>query len=185
VGLQVGCLYVMIHICPCWGGCKKHWDYTSNHAPTPERLCMTLKIINLSTGLEFLPQVKPDGYSRLQSSHLEAKAWQKFLDSVDANILYNLAQGAHVVIYDCGSRRDDGCSRVIWQGVPLIKYVCERAWGLQGTPAMVKHYNAAQLFDDIYKRLDKQKVRYFCKHLQTASVNLTGAYKKSALDGRK
>lgn len=86
-----------------------------------------MKVVNLTTGLEW--GIKADCYSRLQSSHLEAKAWQKFIDSVDDNILYNLARGETVEIYDTSSRGLDGVSRVVWQGVPFIKYTLERAWG--------------------------------------------------------
>lgn len=146
-----------------------------------------MNIVNLTTGLEFLSPVKsiiPDGYSYLRSSHLESKAWQKFIDSIDANIIYYLAKGRTVKIYDCGSRRIDGCSRVIWQGLPLIKYCLERAWGLKTTCYFFRNHNAEKIVSHIYNNIDKKNIRYFKSFVVTEKVNLIGIYKKSEFDGK-
>lgn len=141
-----------------------------------------INILNLSTGLEFLPDVVPDGFCRLQSSHLESKAWQKFIDSVDNNILYLLSQGNKITIYDCGSRRVDGCSRVIWQGIPLIRYFCEKSWGLVISPVFFRDCNATKFAESL--RINTKKIDYFKKHIATDSINIRGEYKLSLLDGR-
>lgn len=140
--------------------------------------------INLTTGLEFLPHVQADAYCRFQSSQLESKAWQAFLDSADYHFLYLLATGHSIVIYDCGSRRVDGCPRVIWQGIPFLTHVLSSCWRLPLQRTLVKDANVTGFFDGVYERLDRSKIRYFRKHLDTASINLSGQYQKSVLDGR-
>jgi len=148
----------------------------------PETLT-TINVINLTTGLEWLPGIRADAFSRLQSSHLEGAHWQKFLDSVDENILYHLATGHKVVIHDCGSRNPDGISRVVWQGVPLIRWCCERAWKLEHGPCLFRGHRVDRWVASLH--LDLRKLKYYRKHLSADAVNLVGQSKKSFLDGRK
>ena len=141
---------------------------------------------NLSTGLEFT-DIKEDGFCRFQSSHLEGGHWQRFLNSVPDDILYNLAIGNHVVIYDCGSRRHDGCSRVIWQGLPFLRYVFMKCWLNHFMPiSLVKSQNCADLFYAVYHRLDLRRIKYYRKHITVdcMPLNIFGKYKKSLLDGK-
>lgn len=144
-----------------------------------------MNVINLTTGLEFLPEVAPDCFSRLQSSHLEGKHWQRFLDGVDANIWYALARGEEVTIFDCGSRRNDGVSRVIWQGLPFLQYAAEACWGLDVSKAYFKQNRVCEYLRTVYTSLDKRGLRYFRKHVSTKAVHLRGVSKPSLLDGRE
>ena len=130
-------------------------DTASTHTASSVASLRQAHIINLSTGLEFLPEIEPDGNCRFQSSHLESKAWQQFLDSADASLLYMLATGTHVVLYDCGSRRSDGCPRTIWQGVPYLIYVLTRSWRLPAPTAWVNGHNVTSYFDSLYPQLDR------------------------------
>ena len=141
-----------------------------------------MNVINLTTGLEW--NIEADSYSRLQSSHLESKAWQKFIDSVDDNILYNLARGNDVNIYDTSSRNLDGISRVVWQGIPFIKYTLERTWELPQNKPFFKGHNVARLLNDLYNQLNKKRIRYYSKFVCTDTVRLNGYSKRSLLDGK-
>jgi hypothetical protein len=88
------------------------------------------------------------------------------------------------VIYDCGSRRADGCPRAIWQGIPFLTHTLARCWRLPLQKTMVKDVNATAYFDGVYERLDRSRLRYFRKHLDTGAIHLSGRYQKSLLDGR-
>lgn len=122
------------------------------------------RFINLSSGLEFLDEIEPDGYCRLQSSQLESAAFHRFLDSVDNGLLY-AATKEPVGIYDCGSRASDGCSRVIWQGLPLIERCCRHAWGHGLGISLTRGVNVSNMFDEIWRTYkNKKKYRYFAKY---------------------
>ncbi len=137
-----------------------------------------INAINLTTGLEFLPAIAPDYFTRLQSSHLEGKHWQRFIDSVDANTLYLLATGHHICLHDCGSRRHDG--------VPLVSYVLARTWGfpLIDRYTLVKTHNCEKLFKVIFHSLDRRNIKYYRKFVDTDQIHLSGCSKLSLLDGK-
>lgn len=131
-----------------------------------------MNVINLTAGLAFERLLKPDAYSRLQSSHLEGGHWQRFIDSVDNNMLYALAMGEKVYVCDCGTRSKNGVPRTIWQGIPLIKACCELAWGLDFNGVQVKEHDVSGWYASL--KLDLRKYRYFHKYLATDRVRLVG-----------
>ena len=149
-------------------------------------------VVNLSTGLEYgLDAHMVDAYTRLQSSHLEAKAWDAFLMSVDSTIWYWLSKGHHINLYDCGSRRADGMSRVIWQGVPMINFCAYKAGIIPSACSpKFKDCNALTFLDHMWEhRLDKKTkkhLRYFAKYriVKNLPNKVHGRFKKSLLDGK-
>ena len=77
---------------------------------------MDIYYINLTAGLEAIIQGKiPEGvqtrFIHLRSSHLEAKAFTKFFDSVPDDLLLNLALGNTCYIVD-SSTNNSGLSKV-------------------------------------------------------------------------
>lgn len=144
-----------------------------------------MNVINLTTGLEWLPIIgEPDAYCRLQSTHLEGGHWQRFLDSVDEGILYALARGDVVRIFDCGSRRPDGKSRVLWQGLPLIRWHAARAFGIRSPERerFPNGHNPESWFRSL--DLDTSRLAYYRRHCVTDQVHLYGFGHPSRMDGR-
>ncbi len=132
--------------------------------------------INLTLGLEHLELYRHlffDGFTRLQSSHLETKQFQRFIQEVCNNILMHLALGRKVCIFDCTSRKKKGnVSRALWQGIPWITYCLERAWFNRETSAK---YGMHCHFKEQYESMDrptKQRLKYYRKFLNTDKIDL-------------
>jgi len=144
-----------------------------------------MNAVNLTNGLEYIGAfgIEPDLFVRLQSSHLEGGHWQRFVDEVDNGLLWHLSQGEKVYLCDCGSRSRNGVPRTIWQGIPIIRACCERAWHLEFHPVMVKGMNVSRWWAEL--KLDLRKYRYFRKHLQTDEVRFVGRSFRSTMDGRR
>jgi hypothetical protein len=139
--------------------------------------------INLTAGLEW--NLNPDGFLRLQSSHLESKAFDKFLCSVSDDVIFHIVTGTPCRILDCSSRKKIG--RVIFQGVPLIMFVLKKALGIN-SKAIVKGINVTEYFENVYKKLSKDtknKYKYYIKFYKGNIAELTGETKKSIFDGKE
>lgn len=139
--------------------------------------------INLTAGLEW--NIQPNAFLRLQSSHLESKAFDKFLCSVPDDMLFYLINGFDCKILDCSSRKKIG--RVIFQGIPLILFVLKKSIGIN-SKATVKNINVTDYFESVYKKLNKytkNKYKYYKKFYKCNLGNLTGETKKSLLDGKE
>lgn len=148
---------------------------------------MSKKVINLSTGLEFVQLGfvnKVDAYVRFQSTLLEQKKWQKFLDNVDNTFLYWLATGERIDFYDCGSRRHDGKSRVIWQGIPFIQFMCRKAWDIPSpNKVFVKEHNVKDYFEEVARSINYDRLKYFHDKCTVESFQLYCHYFPSIFDG--
>jgi hypothetical protein len=105
-------------------------------------------------------------------------------------MLLALAVGDEVIIYDAGSRSKNGVSRVVWQGIPFIKYALHVAWDIPVTAASeprVKAHVVTGYFDEVLGGLTDaaiKKLRYFKKFADTNVINLEGVTKPSVHDGR-
>lgn len=149
---------------------------------------MIRKYINLTTGLEFMPDLKGQEFSfcYLKSSHLEGKHIDKFIESAPDDMLMSLALGSSVEIYDCGSRYHSGCSRVCWQGVPLIKLFCQSLWDIEVDDVFFKNHNSTNIAKGwLQSSKVKSKVIYFKKFYKGEGVNISAVYKKSEHDGEQ
>lgn len=131
-------------------------------------------------------------FVRIQSSHCEANAFYKVLESLDNNLLFHLATGARCVVYDLGSRSTrwpqldgDGTSshkipRALWWGLEWSRYALSRLWRVDthDTP-LLRGNTAVALFDEKYSRIPKslyKRLKYFRK-FEPEVVDLRGVYR--------
>lgn len=123
--------------------------------------------INLSAGL-YQNQYKGE-IIRIQSSHIESKAYDRLFLMFPDSILYNLATGEDCCIVDCTS---NNIGKVI-NRIPLFNYVIKRIWfNSLETKGLDKKY-----VDWLYRNLSrpaKSKIKYFKKFIKGNAGNLTG-----------
>lgn len=142
--------------------------------------------INLTTGLEWIDYlgVLVYGFVRFQSTLLENKQFERFLQEVDNNLLMLLALGKTVCIWDCTSRKLKGNdSRACWQGVSWLNYALDRAWfNKHGIYAHGMH----KCFQEKYAKLSKptlKRLKYYRKFLQTDEIKLGYKCRQAKHDG--
>jgi len=159
---------------------------------------MNKYFINLTNGIEFFCDIEylknkenfDYSYIRLQSTTLEQKHIEDFINQLDNNLLMNLALGNNCIIIDYGSRNSNGISRVCWQGVPIIIMCLELAWfGEIKSKIMVKNCNCTNHYINFYKLFSektKNKLKYFRKFLKindVKTINLSYYSKLTENDG--
>lgn len=149
--------------------------------------------LNLTNGLEWLEEdsflEKYDEFEivRIQSSHCEAKAWNKLLLDLDYGFLLDLATSGIVEIYDTSSKKD--MSRALFQGIEVIKYVLTRRWlGIKPEKVYVRGNDSTKYFEWIYDRLSeevKKKLDYVKKFLnpELEEIRIDVVCKTSLHDG--
>ena len=128
--------------------------------------------LNLSAGLMARNYYKNCNYIRIQSSHIENKAYDKLFYGLPAQLLYHLAINKECVIVDCTS---NGTGKVIKSGIPVILYVLYRLW--YDCSYDPPKYIDIQYLDTIYHKLAKQtkaKLRYYKKFTKTKKIPLKG-----------
>jgi len=143
--------------------------------------------INLTTGLEWIAILNLKlfcGFVRFQSSLLEQKQFERFIQEVDNNILMLLALGKTVCIWDCTSRKMKGnVSRACWQGVSWLNYVLDRAWfNREGIYAYGMHVCFKEKYENL-SRPTLKRIKYYRRFLQTDEINLGYECKVSNHDG--
>lgn len=153
--------------------------------------------INLTTGIERYKELTQQGitpnFLRIQSTHGEAQNFTAIMEYLDANLLMNLAIGNECIIYDAGSRRDNGCSRVIWQLIPFIQYSLTKLWFQKKNVVAYnivgnKKLDVTEYYERKFKelpKLTKKRLRYYRKFLLTDKIELHGVYWKSISDGNQ
>ena len=131
--------------------------------------------INLTAGLEHLVEYLHMYFMflRLQSSHLESKEFERFLQEVDNNLLMHLALGRKCCIFDMTSRKQkNNVSRALWQGVPWITYALNRVWFNKETEhkyGMHCHFKAEYA---CLTKPTKSRLKYYRKFLLTDKIDL-------------
>lgn len=152
---------------------------------------MTVNYLNLTSGLEWVPQMNNEPYKlvRIQSSHFEGnRKWSAIMD-LDYTFLIDSAMHG-TILHDCGSRNGE-VSRAQWLGVPWILWAYAKA-NSGKLPDVFRHKtNLATEFENFYtfgesdrlRKKAKQKLRYVGK--LTAAKNLIIHNKSfvSTLDG--
>lgn len=147
---------------------------------------MTRYYINLTNGLEFLPDLQYThyGFCRIQSTACEQKRWGFILNDLDHDLLLNLALGNLCIIVDCGSK---GKPRALWQGTEWILYALTRCWFGCGVEAHMRSgCDCTAYFRQQYNNLSKPeltKIKYYRKFLQTERVLLKVDYRQTTHDG--
>lgn len=87
--------------------------------------------VNLFGGIEWLPAIELGDrdtikFCRIQSTALEQKRWDFVIRDLDHQLLFDLSQGLHCIIYDVSARKPE--SRAIYQGLVWVRFVLEYFW---------------------------------------------------------
>ncbi len=133
---------------------------------------MILHYINLTDGIEWIPELPNYHAVRISSTVIEKADWPLLVLELDHDLLFRLSQGVECVVYDCGTRRV--VSKTIAIGVPYIKSVLEQAWFGEG---------AFKRATTVIAQRAKAKVGYCRKLLNTTEVRLRGVSKRTDHDG--
>lgn len=164
----------------------------------------TVTYINLTNGIEFLPEVPEARFLRIKSTYLERHLLEDVLFSVSDDLLMNLALGNRCIIYDFGMYFDT--PRSIWEGIPWIKYALNRAWFDREDDYFITRWrhrgkyipnkivlieekhpkNYKVFFRNRYNRMDKriiERLDYYKKFLECDMINIVGVSKKTEHDG--
>jgi hypothetical protein len=165
--------------------------------------------INLTNGLEAIPSLFENeeiplsaiSYIRIQSTHCESRNYNAILESLDNNLLMNLALGNYCVIYDFGSRGTgrmigdedprSGIPRAFWMGIEWIRHVLASSWNLEEAmmdKRYVRGYNSKDLFDEKMKEIPKvlrRKLTYFRPFVQTKRLHIYPVYRKTIYDNER
>jgi hypothetical protein len=163
-----------------------------------------VNFVNLTNGIEFLPEVENPRFIRIKSTHFERHLLEDVIVALSDDLLMNLAIGNKCVIYDFGMYFE--IPRSIWEGIPWIKYVLYRAWFGKETdyiitrrrykrpapgipPVLGKEYhpqNYKVFFRNRYNRMsDKtmEKINYYKNFISSGTINLEGVSRKTEHDG--
>ena len=139
----------------------------------------TVHFLNLTNGLEWLPALVDCRFIRLQSTACEQKRWGPLLLDLDHDLLCNLAMGRRCVVHDASP---SGHPRALWQGLALVRYVCERVWfEREVVPPVMRPY-----FREVYRDLPDtvlNKFKYYRKFLMTDQILLEGEEGHTRHDG--
>jgi hypothetical protein len=149
--------------------------------------------INLSNGLVWLDRLQgdggePDAFIRLQSTWCEQKLWDDILNQFDATLLFWLATGEKVTVYDA-TVKPLNPPRALWQGLAVVRAACRHAWGLEARDEFSPGgCNISGYLAEVVKSLDRRtirRLRYFRRlcweHLD--DVHLHGRHLCTDLDG--
>ncbi len=147
--------------------------------------------LNLTNGLEFLktkiaenPNIR---FIRIQSSHIENKAYNLIFSHLDSDLLLNLALGECCIIADMG--RENRPPKTIRVGIPIIKFVLSKLWlNKEPEPQNIYEKRIDNNFKmRVYKSLNRSvitKLKYFRKFLNTNEICLTGLWSQTNLNGK-
>lgn len=161
--------------------------------------------INLTNGVEAIidldmmlsdTQIR---FTRIQSSHCESGAYEKILTYLDNDLLFSLACGRDVFVYDFASRnKSRGVPRSIFLGIQFIKWSLAYLWFGKNAPelvpdvAFVRGKNTVPYWrDEIMRhRIEKdlkRKIRYFApyaREMGVTAIKLHGVYgRATSIDG--
>lgn len=156
--------------------------------------------INLTNGIEKIPELNNYSFIRIQSTTIERKDWIKLLQDLDHDFLLHLVLGFNVNVYDYGTNRE--YSKTIYYGLPLIEYCLNRFW-FDIIPEKVEIYcrngnlrvgNFQEYFNQIYNQLfiydrnkEKErlitKLKYYKKFINCNKITLNGFSQSTNNDG--
>ena len=148
----------------------------------------TLNYINLTNGIEYIPEIKNvHGYIRIQSTACEQKRWWFIIRDLDYSFLLSVALGNKVIIYDTSAHKN--ISRALFQGVEWVKYVLNRYWlGEEITP-VVHNCNCKKYFNQCYEApslergMAVSRLKYIKKLINPEVVDIDVVSKLTYQDG--
>lgn len=136
----------------------------------------TLLAANVSERYQVLPSELR--VCRIQSTACEQKRWAYVLDSLNDDLLYNLALGNRVYVHDVSEK--PRVTRALWQGLPWIRHVLYRRWLTLETETWIyrggRGVNVTAYFDRVARALPrgtKRRVDYF-RRFRPRVVDLRG-----------
>jgi len=125
---------------------------------------------NLTNGLENAPLKAQPHFIRIQSSHIEGKAWNQLFYQLSDELLFYLAIGEECCIID-GSTKPLK-SALTTKGIPIILYILNKVW-------LHQKISCSPFSDDylnsIYRSLKsgtKKRLKYYRKFLLTKKIRL-------------
>jgi len=148
-----------------------------------------MKFINLTNGIEYLPEIGPiDGFVRIQSTACEQKRWWRIIRDLDYTFLLAVASGIAVTVYDTSQKKN--VPRALYQGIEWIRYALSRRWLDSEVIPIVRGCNCQAYFRECYDRFSEersrglQKLDYVGKLTAPNALNLQIVSKPTHLDGR-
>lgn len=100
-------------------------DYAQADNAPPVRV-----YLNLTNGVAACRCYDPGAYApsilRIQSTVCEQKMWDTLVLQTSDDFFYHLANNGYVEVHDVSER--DRLTRALWQGLPALAYMAERAW---------------------------------------------------------
>lgn len=159
--------------------------------------------VNETNGLQALPILFelgiPARFCHVRSTHFESKATSAAIKELPQEMLLSAALGEHILVVDYGACKDR--SRAVYQGIPYVKYVLDRAWlGIVPEKVWIRPRSntrdllreCAGTFDEWYRELGtkaKKKLRSYqgiaCESLMPDGVSITGISEATTHDGDK
>jgi hypothetical protein len=147
--------------------------------------------VNLTNGIEKIPQLSNFSFIRIQSTTLERKNYYKLFADLDNNFLMWLALGKECIVYDFGTNRP--LSKTIYLGLPIIEYCLNKFWfNYEQNKVFVgknyktecKQYIEKEIYQKYFvyhseKKLEAKiwlsiKLKYYKKYLIGNKINLKG-----------
>lgn len=137
---------------------------------------MRADFINLSNGVEALPRLAAlPHFCRLQSSHCESKHWEGLVDGAGPDLLLHLAAGYEITVWDGGKEHEP---RALWQGIPMLQFFCQSAWGIVPDPVIVRSGMRVDSYaEEVWQRLPasaKQTLRWYRRWLAPCATGRMG-----------
>ena len=144
----------------------------------------TINYINLTNGIERIPELTDYRFIRIQSTHCEQKRWDDILRNLSDDFILNVLLGNEINIYDYGANKE--IPRAVYQGVEWIKYVLNLYYlGIEVTPFVRKH-NCLTYFQECYKLISDEtfrKLSYHRKYTFTKKINVNCITSNTKHDG--
>lgn len=138
---------------------------------------------NLTNGLDcpHLDVIPEWGYTRIQSTHCEAKRWDLVLYGAGPDMLMHMARGHTIVVHDKSERERE--TRAMWQGLTFVRLAAQRAWNAGPLPLTHSITRGGDslfyyLYDQ-YNKLDKSAqryIQYYKKFVSTETLRVESCY---------
>ncbi len=178
---------------------------SANSRSAPHRVPVR-HYVNLTNGIEGLRAlsefVPPDElrFTRLQSSHAEAGAYNKILAELDHDLLWSIACGHCCYLYDFASRNPKrGVPRSFFVSVQFIRWALMAIWfgmddGRVPSRMNIRGKDVVRFWkESVYPfqitKETKKRIRYYTPYAEASNltfVDLRGVYgRSSCIDGKK
>lgn len=144
----------------------------------------TIHYVNLTNGIEKIPELEDFRFIRIQSSHCEEKKFDLVLRNLSDDFILNCLLGHQINIYDFGARKE--IPRAVWQGVEWIKYIFNLYFLDIETIPITNGVNCLKYFQEQSRKLPedvKKKLSYHKKFVSTTSIKINCITTSTTHDG--